>query len=257
MRNARPAGIGTQTILLLEIAFVTGARWFSTEPWASMGDAVSILALVALLVTVIVRWQEIWALAADIRRKRRMVPTALMIIFAIGFVASFVWAQWPDKKMEAATRIIAVEEPPRAQEAVIASNDQPQNRSVTVGGDVNAPVITGDNNTINEAPAPQLEFLGSQVSDIGNGYFRHRVRLNVKSPYPMSQLFLNVRAPGARNVNISPNRTGVVLKGHSGNREDASFDTLMQPHGITSVVFEAKTNDIRTIHFDYNFGDPE
>lgn len=281
MREARPAGVATQTILLLEIAAVTGGRWSSSEPWATIGDAISILALVALVVTVIVRWREIWALAADIRRKRRMLPTALMLIFAIGFVACFVWAQWPQRsgtdrpteadqlraalaeEQEISRKLTDPEEQVRIREKYRATEEEPPSaansgdRSVTVGGDVNAPVITGDGNTINQAAPPQLEFLGSDVADIGNGYFRHTVRLNVKAPYPPVQLFVNVRAPGARHVTISPNRTGIIMKGHSGNRENASFDTLMQPQGVTTVVFEAKTNDIRTVHFDYNFGDVE
>ena len=84
-----------------------------------------------------------------------------------------------------------------------------------------------------------------------NGGYHTRFELRVESPYPPGNLYVGVRVPSIRSAELSPQRAGLVPKGHSGTRPGFAFDNLPQPYG--SIFLDVYTSDPENLEGEYDF----
>jgi hypothetical protein len=103
--------------------------------------------------------------------------------------------------------------------------------------------ITAHTVNLNAAPEPTVNMQPLFSNQSTNGEYHSRMALVVESPYPAGNLFIAVRAPSVRRIELRPQRTGMVMMGHCGNRDGMSFANLQQPFGL--------------IHLDVFAGAPE
>ena len=117
------------------------------------------------------------------------------------------------------------------------------NNQVTVGhiGDV----------TINQAPRPKLELSAAKVERNEGGTYSVTSEAEIVSPYPPGSLRLEAWAPGIISLDASPQRTGIVMMGHTGVRADFAFTTLMQPFG--QYLITVRVSELTNVELKYEF----
>lgn len=113
-------------------------------------------------------------------------------------------------------------------------------QNIHVEGNVNPSIVISHNQsggitagkvTIDAAPEPKLSMKEVFLNQPGNGEYHTRLELMVDSPYPAGNLFVEVRAASIKRIDLAPQRSGVVITGHSGTRDGLAFTNLQSPYG--------------------------
>lgn len=110
--------------------------------------------------------------------------------------------------------------------------------------------ITAGNVNINAAPEPTLHTTKLFANKPANGGYHTRFELRVVSPYPPGNLYVVVRAPSMRSAELSPQRAGMVIKGHTGTRPGFAFDNLQQPYG--RILLDVYTSDPENLQVEWD-----
>ncbi len=122
-------------------------------------------------------------------------------------------------------------------------------------GDIN--VSMGDDNRVGhighvmEPPAPELKLLGWHGRENLDGSFTTEFDLQIIAPNPPANLYVETRAPGILSIELLPQRTGMVVTGHTGIRPDFAFTNLQHPYGKNRLV--VRTQGKVPIEFEYKF----
>ena len=92
--------------------------------------------------------------------------------------------------------------------------------------------ITAHTVNVSAAPAPTLHAKPVSLNQVHESEYHSRIALTVESPYPPANLYIVVSAPSVKSINLMPQRTGIVMMGHSGTREGWAFTNLQSPYGL-------------------------
>jgi hypothetical protein len=121
-------------------------------------------------------------------------------------------------------------------------------------GDIH--VTLGDHNrvghighVVNEAPAPQFRTLSSNVSE-SNGVYTTTALIEVDAPYPVANLYLEVRSPTLIAFDVVPQRVGGFQRGHTGKRESFHFTNIPNASGRYLLTVRSSSPNLE---FGWNF----
>lgn len=110
--------------------------------------------------------------------------------------------------------------------------------------------ITAHTVHVNAAPEPTLHTKALFANRLENGEYHTQLALRVDSPYPPSNLFIAVHAHTIRRIDLQPQRSGMVMMGHCGNREGMSFANLQQPFGVIHLDIYTGAPEQPTVEWD-------
>lgn len=208
-------------------------RWPTVHPrLASIGIAVGI---------------EILA-SAIIPSDHKFWPTMTMVGGVLLFLVGVDWYFTASKKIPDQTNA-----KPSEASVTTEKKDAPT-VNVTGSGNITTFGQVGDNtvnNTINQAPQPDLRTISNEKKDNPDGTTTFSVLFEIVSPYPPGQLYLAAHATDILEFNVVPQRSGIHMTGHSGKREAFSFTTIMNPFG--QYLMTVKTQGRSNIQVEYNF----
>lgn len=109
--------------------------------------------------------------------------------------------------------------------------------------------ITAASVTVNQAPEPEIHYEEVFVNKPTPSGYHTRVALKLVSPYPPGNLAVQVTSPSIVSAQLNPQRSGAVIKGHSGVRGNMAFDNLQQPYGIIHLDILMRQPDVPDITF--------
>ncbi len=92
--------------------------------------------------------------------------------------------------------------------------------------------ITAGTVNINAAPEPKLNAQVLLENQQSGSEFLSRYALTIDSPYPPANLYIVVSAPTIKRIDLVPQRSGMVIGGHSGVRPGMAFTNLQNPYGL-------------------------
>ena len=131
-----------------------------------------------------------------------------------------------------------------------SANDSPSESAVAAVSEIHN--VTSHNQsggitayTVNQAPTPELRCGPPASRQNPDGTHTITCNLDVVAPYPPAELYLQVEAAGVVSLDVSPNRTGVFMTGHSGIRDGRAFTSLVNPSGRYSLRAVAAEPTIR------------
>jgi hypothetical protein len=107
------------------------------------------------------------------------------------------------------------------------------------------------NNTINQAPEPDLKTISTTTTQNPDGSQTLQALVEVVAPYPPGQLYLSATAPGIIDFSVNMQRVGMQQTGHSGIRDGMRFTTLMSPFGQYMVTI--RTSGAAQVLMEYRF----
>lgn len=111
--------------------------------------------------------------------------------------------------------------------------------------------ITAGTVHINNAPAPTLNLDTVFVHQKQGSEFLSRFAISVESPYPPASLYLEVKAPSIKGIQVIPQRTGMFTLGHSGTRNGMAFTTIQNPYGLMHLDVVTSEKDRPSIEYDF------
>jgi hypothetical protein len=82
------------------------------------------------------------------------------------------------------------------------------------------------------------------------GKYHTRVELSLISPYPIGNLYLEVRAKTIEEMDCMPMRTGGYMGGHSGKRDGYIFTNMPNAYGKHELIIV--TTQPENIQLIYN-----
>jgi hypothetical protein len=136
----------------------------------------------------------------------------------------------------------------------MSGNDKPPSNNTMGNISNNQGIITQGqigNNTINQAPKPDLRFGAQAVKKNADGTYTETLFVEIESPYPPAQLYLQANGLNIVSFEAVPQRVGMSMGGPEAVRKDFAFVTLIQPFGtyLLKVVVKAQT----PISLDWKF----
>jgi len=157
----------------------------------------------------------------------------IIISVVIGFVAKRLW--W-----EGESHVVVLQDSQRVtnSEIVVQQNMQSspggvqQNMENSPGGTQLA-IEHADQVAIKVSPKLERKLTMRPVhvnKPVGNK-FESLYRGTLEAPYPIPSLRVEAFGSTVQEVDLSPMRTGIVMKGHTGKREDHAFTTLQNAIG--------------------------
>jgi len=112
--------------------------------------------------------------------------------------------------------------------------------------------ITAQNVTINnisKIPSPTLQGKVIYLNQPNEGKFRTRIELSLISPYPVGNLYIEVRAQTIEEMDCMPMRAGGWMEGMSGKRDGYAFTNLQNAFGNYEVhVITSKAENLQLIY---------
>jgi hypothetical protein len=84
---------------------------------------------------------------------------------------------------------------------------------------------------VNQAPKPQLKQISSQRARNTDGTYTASSLVEVVSPYPPANLYIQANAEDILDLECISQRPGVRMTGHSGKRPGYCFTNLVSPSG--------------------------
>lgn len=111
----------------------------------------------------------------------------------------------------------------------------------------------GNNTVINQAPEPDLKIEPASTQEDRDGTFTTTAFIEVVSPYPPSQLYLEAHAQDISAFKVEPQRSGPSVYGLTGKREGFSFTTIMSPFGRYRVTVQTKKKPQTAVEVTYKF----
>jgi hypothetical protein len=117
-------------------------------------------------------------------------------------------------------------------------------------------ISVGNQNTIghvghvvNQAPRPELRVLSHQRGE-ADGLFFIEAIVEVVSPYPPGNLYLEAKAENIVELRVTPARGSMLFGGRAGLSGGVAFTNVQSPFGQYVVYVTARSQDIK---FDYRF----
>lgn len=107
------------------------------------------------------------------------------------------------------------------------------------------------NNTINQAPKPELKQVSAEQKINPDGSQTVIAVVQIIAPYPPGELFLSATADGITGFDVGPQRTGIMQTGHSGQRGNMRFTTIYSPYGAYAIRIQ--TAAAAKVMIDYDF----
>jgi hypothetical protein len=107
------------------------------------------------------------------------------------------------------------------------------------------------NNTINQAPEPDLKTISTNTTKNADGSQTLQALVEVVAPYPPGQLYLSATAPEIIDFSVNMQRVGIQQTGHSGTRDGMRFTTLVSPFGQYMVTI--RTSGAAQVLMEYRF----
>ena len=101
--------------------------------------------------------------------------------------------------------------------------------------------------TINQAPAPEIQIIRQSVAAEGEWCVANLV-IEVVTPYPAANLYLEARSEGIEEFDVSPMRGGMFSFGHTGKREGFCFTNVQQAYGEYSLTIRSKSKNVQLRH---------
>jgi hypothetical protein len=95
----------------------------------------------------------------------------------------------------------------------------------------------GVNTVVNEAPPPGLTVDENTETKNSDGSATYRWVLTIVAPYPIGNLYIEVRGQKILSWDVAPQSTGGLdIKGNSGKRPDFVFTNIPNAHGRYIVI---------------------
>jgi hypothetical protein len=91
--------------------------------------------------------------------------------------------------------------------------------------------ITAATVNVTAVPEPSLAIQQEFMNHPENAEFHSRAELVLDAPYPVGNLYIEVRARSIKRIELASKRAGVVLTGHSGIRDGWAFTNVPNAHG--------------------------
>ena len=110
---------------------------------------------------------------------------------------------------------------------------------------------SGGQNVINQAPKPELKQLHNDVRQNSDGSQTISILTEVVAAYPPGSLFIQATAPHIAALNVIPQRTGMSMTGHTEQRKNYAFTTLMNPFG--TYMIDVQTSKPEQVTIEYHF----
>ena len=111
----------------------------------------------------------------------------------------------------------------------------------------NSVTISGSNNTVSighigdvNVPGPELRLSAAEGKQNQDGAFVAVFDAQVVAPYTPGSMQIEAWAPNIVKLDVAPQRTGMVMFGHSGVRPDHAFSTVMSPFGQYKIYVTTK-----------------
>lgn len=101
--------------------------------------------------------------------------------------------------------------------------------------------------TVNHAPAPELRILSQSATTEGE-WSNTRLVIEVVSPYPAANLYLEAKSDGIEEFDVSPMRSGVFSFGTTGTRAGFCFTNVQQAYGKYAVGVRSKSRSVQLIY---------
>jgi len=127
-------------------------------------------------------------------------------------------------------------------EGMVEEKDKPDIQVTSIGqrGGITAGVV---NIQADEPPRVHVEEIGYRQED---GKHVYEAMLTVETRYPVPQIQLIARADSILGLDVAPQRSGMVMFGHSGKREGWHFTTLQNAYGAYKIrVTTAQPENVR------------
>ena len=129
--------------------------------------------------------------------------------------------------------------------------DNPKQPVISGSGNIVTFGQSGGQNVINQAPKPELKQLHNDVRQNSDGSQTISILTEVVAAYPPGSLFIQATAPHIAALNVIPQRTGMSMTGHTGQRKNYAFTTLMNPFG--TYMIDVQTSKPEQVTIEYHF----
>lgn len=111
--------------------------------------------------------------------------------------------------------------------------------------------ITAKTVNIIEFPEPQFEIQVISENIEAGENFKTEAFLTIESKTQLKNLYLEARAPSIISFDAKPQRTGMAMFGHSGDREGFSFINIPSAWGKYKLIVISKFPEKVEITYDY------
>lgn len=247
--------------MLLEVAFalVLAAIGIYQRRW--LGDVLLVIAAL-ILCYVVVTWKPV--VDAIFSRPRTVNSFVVALVVGGAFGALFgalAWFVAPAATAETATpaqpspadMLLAQTVPdkatPKAKEAKVVEppaapkKDQPP-VVVGPGGAVSfgqqGGITAGTVNIQPGVPPPNFVLEQLTQNQPEGDLFKTEFMLKIESQVAVPNLYIAVHAPSITKMDAGPQRTGMSMTGHSGNRDGFAFTNLQNAYGLYKVSVLSK-----------------
>lgn len=105
---------------------------------------------------------------------------------------------------------------------------------------------------VNQAARPQLRVVQQEPVVNSDGSYTTVATLDVDSPYPPAELFVQARSTSILEFDCSSERVGMMLRGWSGSRPDGSFTTINNPSGRYKLTIRASEPTKPKIEWEFS-----
>lgn len=133
----------------------------------------------------------------------------------------------------------------------MADDDEIKNKGVKITSINQSGGITA--HTVNQAPEPKLLEIDSGSEEMSDGSEKVWVMVRVDAPYTPGQMLIKAFCPSIVSLSVKPQRTGMMMNGHSGTRDDHAFTTIINPFGDYKIE-AIKKSPRDSIEIVYEFG---
>jgi hypothetical protein len=133
--------------------------------------------------------------------------------------------------------------------------EEKSNRSVNIGPNssvTNSPIVTGDNVVVQtDIPEPTLDLKSLIENQALGDLFKSEFMLTIDAKVAINSLYLEVKAPTITKMEVVPQRSGLLMSGHSGLRDGFAFTNLTNAYGTYKITVYSKNHEKFEVIYDY------
>jgi hypothetical protein len=108
------------------------------------------------------------------------------------------------------------------------------------------------NNIINQnLPEPKFTLEQKEINNFSNGIYITKALLTIDSKVALKNLYLEAHSKSIIDFDVSPQRSGVFMTGHSGKRDGFIFTNLPGAYGTYELIIKSTQNEIPNIIYNY------
>lgn len=114
--------------------------------------------------------------------------------------------------------------------------------------------IVGDINVINklDIPEPILSIEELFSNELSNDLYKSEFLLTIDTKVQIPQLYLELQAPTIIKMDVTAQRSGISMTGHSGKREGYVFTNLINAYGSYKIIVFTKKIEHFSLIYDYD-----